>query len=258
MLLHFVVISVFDRDNHRAAKLGPKDPDFAHQSVAEHFRLAGIKADKAQDHMWYLVSGNSFVGYVKVFRNEKFARSWFRDIKQREASDNFWAFWRDGKPLMWTEGANIQQANQFVNYQALCRVRAFSAESAAESGWKNWISDNLTAIEVDLEQSRGRAKDEKGKDQASVGQPSRQTMEPRKHSRKYQELARAFAIVIVAANVDDPVHSVMLLQLDEKGAIDFNHEEFVLAKTTTRDAALNYAMKLTNMLKLRVLEIAKT
>ncbi len=78
------------------------------------------------------------------------------------------------------------------------------------------------------------------------------------HDRKYLELARTFAIVIITLNDDDPVRDVWLMQLDEKGEIDFDHEEFVLAQTTTRDAALNYAMKLSNLLKLRVLEIAKT
>jgi hypothetical protein len=50
MLLHFVVISVFDRDNHRAARLGPKDPDFAHQSVAETLRFAGIVTRRPSCH----------------------------------------------------------------------------------------------------------------------------------------------------------------------------------------------------------------
>jgi hypothetical protein len=48
------------------------------------------------------------------------------------------------------------------------------------------------------------------------------------------------------------------MNLDETGEIDFDQEEFVLAQATTRDGALNYAMKLSSMLKLRVLEIAKT
>jgi hypothetical protein len=78
------------------------------------------------------------------------------------------------------------------------------------------------------------------------------------HDRKYLELADTFAIVIIAPNDDDTRRDVWLMQLDEKGEIDFDHEEFVLAQTTTRDAALNYAMKLAGMLKLRVLEIAKT
>ncbi len=88
MLLHFVVISVFDRDNSGGAKLGPKDPDLAHQSVAETLRMAGIRSSKPQDHMWYLMSGEKCVGYVKVFREERYARNWFRDLKEREASTN--------------------------------------------------------------------------------------------------------------------------------------------------------------------------
>jgi hypothetical protein len=77
--------------------------------------------------------------------------------------------------------------------------------------------------------------------------------------RKYLELARTFAIVIISPNYDDDAaHAVWLVSLDEKGDIDLGPEEFVLAKTTTRNAALNYAMKLSNLLKLRVLEIAKT
>ena len=75
MLLHFVVISVFDYDNHRAARLGLKDPNVAHQAFAETLRLGGIKASGPQDHMWYLVIGERMVGYVKVFREERGARN---------------------------------------------------------------------------------------------------------------------------------------------------------------------------------------
>ncbi|MBN8955495.1 MAG: hypothetical protein J0H17_02705 [Rhizobiales bacterium] len=166
MLVHFVVISVFDRDNHRAAKLGPKDPNQAHQSVAATLRLAGVTPSKELDPMWHLVSGNKLVGYVKVFREERYARNWFRDLKERRDSRNFWAFWRDGYPLALIEGANAKDANQFVNYQALCRVRAFSAQSAAQNGWDRWISGNLTAIEVDLDDSR---------DPRTVGKEGRET-----------------------------------------------------------------------------------
>jgi len=180
MLLHFVVISVFDRDNSGGAKLGSKDPDFAHQSVAETLRFAGIRASKPQDHMWYLTSGEKCVGYVKVFREERYARNWFRDLKEREASRNFWALWRDGRPLIWTKGANARDANQFVNYQALCRVRAFSAQSAAENGWNSWISGNLTAIEVDLDDSRSRTTVEKAKRETTVVQPSRLSTDTRR------------------------------------------------------------------------------
>jgi hypothetical protein len=75
--------------------------------------------------------------------------------------------------------------------------------------------------------------------------------------RQSRELARTFAIVIIPPNADQ-AHGVWLMNLDEKGEIDFSLEEFVLAQTATRDAALNYAMGLANLMKLRVLEIAKT
>lgn len=256
MLLHFVVISVFDRDNHRAAKLGPKDPDIAHQEVAASLAMAGVNAGKPLDPMWYLMAGDRVVGYVKVFREERYARNWFRDLKERKASRNFWAFWRDGKPLIWTKGANAREANQFVNYQSLCRVRAFSAESAAANGWKNWISGNLTAIEVDLDETRDRATDGKVKTETSAAHQSRS--DAARYDRKYLELTRTFVIVIISPGDDDRAYAVWLMNQDEKGEIDFDHEEFVLALTTTRDAALNYAMKLATLLKLRVLEIAKT
>lgn len=77
------------------------------------------------------------------------------------------------------------------------------------------------------------------------------------HDRKYLELARTFAIVIIRPD-DDAAYAIWLMNLNEKGEIDFGSEEFVLAQTATRDAALNYAMKLADLLKLRVLEIAKT
>jgi hypothetical protein len=74
--------------------------------------------------------------------------------------------------------------------------------------------------------------------------------------RKYLELARTFAIVITPPNDDNPTPAVWLMNLNEKGEIDFDLEEFVLSYTTTRDAAINYAMNLAKLLKLRVLEIA--
>jgi len=157
MLLHFVVISVFEERHAFDAKLGPKDPDLAHQSVAETLGRAGIKAGKPQDPMWYLILDNKFVGYVKVFREERYARNWFRDLAEKEASTNFWAYWRDGYPLALVQGAKTTDANQFVKSIAICRVRAFSAEAAAENGWKNWSSRNLTAIEIYQDKSSGGA-----------------------------------------------------------------------------------------------------
>jgi hypothetical protein len=176
MLVHFVVISVFDRENHRYARLGPKDPDLAHQSVAATLNTAGISIGKPLDPMWYLMFGDKFVGYVKVFREERYARNWFRDLCEREFSRNFWALWRDGYPLALVNDANAKDANQFANYVSLCRVRAFSAQRAAENGWKNWISGNLTAMEVSLDDSRGRAtKEQIGREAAAVDRTSRQS-----------------------------------------------------------------------------------
>ncbi len=151
MLLHFIVISVFEDRHSSEARLGPMDPDLAHQSVAETLRKAGVKASATQDPMWYLIREGKIIGYLKVFREERYARNWFRDLAEKEESRNFWAFWRDGHPLALVEGANAKDANQFVSTMSLCRVRAFSAQSAAENGWKNWISGNLTAIEVFLD-----------------------------------------------------------------------------------------------------------
>jgi hypothetical protein len=156
MLLHFVVISLFE-ERHAFDALGPKDPDLAHQSVAETLGRAGIKSGKPQDLMWYLILDNRFVGCVKVFREERYARNWFRDLAEKEASTNFWAYWRDGYPLALVQGAKTTDANQFVKSIAICRVRGFSAQSAAENGWKNWISGNLTAIEIYQDKSSGGA-----------------------------------------------------------------------------------------------------
>ena len=174
MRLHFVVISVFDPNRSGDAKLGPKDANRAHQSVAATLRMAGVNVGKEQDPMWYLMTGDKFVGYVKVFREERYARNWLRDLKERETSRNFWAFWRDGHPLALIESANAKDANQFVNYQALCRVRAFSAQSAAENGWTNWKAGKLTAIEVDLENSRGGTTVEKAKGDTAIERSPRQ------------------------------------------------------------------------------------
>jgi hypothetical protein len=273
MLLHFVVISVFDRDNHRAAKLGLKEPDFSHQSVAETLRFAGIRASKPQDHMCYLISGDKFVGYVKVFREERYAHNWFRDLSERR---NAWAYWRDGCPFPLIKGANATKpANQFVNYQALCRVRAFSAENAAENGWKNWISGNLTAIEVDLDESRGRAVDEKVKRETAVVQPSRQNTETRRATprvpiecsewevtrgasdvdgpRPSEELSRSYDLSGLAP--PDTTATVRILKEGSTFLDDNVAEEFLLAKTLTVDTAEDYAGGLSSRLKLRVFRI---
>jgi hypothetical protein len=55
MLLHFVVISIFDR-NTGDANLGPKDPDLANQAVSEQFVRLGMKPTKPHDPLWYLMS----------------------------------------------------------------------------------------------------------------------------------------------------------------------------------------------------------
>jgi hypothetical protein len=128
MLLHFVVISVFNR-NAGDTKLGPKESDVARQSRVEMMarntemtlRMAGIKPSKPQDPMWYLMSHGKFVGYVKVFREERYARNWFRDLSEKDASRNGWAYWRDGYPIMLIEGGNTRDANQFVKLMAICR-----------------------------------------------------------------------------------------------------------------------------------------
>ncbi|NPU64723.1 hypothetical protein HL667_06930 [Bradyrhizobium sp. 83012] len=156
MLLHFVVISLFDERWSGEARLGPKDPDRAHQSVAQALGSMGLKAGPAQDPMWYLMRDGNMVGYVKVFRAERYAQNWFRDLAEQENSRNIWAFWRDGQPLALVDGANAREANQFVKSMSLCRVRAFSAESAADSAWKKWISGHLTAEEVFLDRGRDK------------------------------------------------------------------------------------------------------
>ena len=158
MLLHFVVISLFDERNARAAKLGPKDPDLAHQEVARTLSRAGADPGKPFDPMWYLVLNHKFIGCVKVFRKERLARNWFRDLREKDKSRNFWAYWRDGYPLVLVKGAKTTDANQFVKSMAICRVRAFSDQGAAETGWKNWISGNLTAIEVYVDESTSSVK----------------------------------------------------------------------------------------------------
>lgn len=157
MLLHFVVISLFDERHSGEARLGPKDPDRAHQWVAQTLGNMGVKAGPAQDPMWYLMRESKKIGYVKVFREERYARNWFRDLAEQENSQNFWAFWRDGQPLALVEGANARDANQFVKSMSLCRVRAFSAETAADTGWKKWISGQLTAEEVFLDRPRNKS-----------------------------------------------------------------------------------------------------
>ena len=106
-----------------------KGPDVARQSRVEMMarntemtlRMAGIKPSKPQDPMWYLMSHGKFVGYVKVFREERYARNWFRDLSEKDASRNGWAYWRDGYPIMLIEGGNTRDANQFVKLMAICR-----------------------------------------------------------------------------------------------------------------------------------------
>jgi hypothetical protein len=167
MLLHFVVISIFEERYSSEARLGPMDPDLAHQSVAGTLRNIGINAGAPQDPMWYLVREGKIIGYVRVFREERYARNWFRDLAEQKDSRNFWALWRDGHPLALVEGANAKDANQFVKSMAICRVRAFSAQSAAENGWRNWISGHLTAIEIFLDRPR-RSEDQRVNRETSI------------------------------------------------------------------------------------------
>jgi hypothetical protein len=94
-----------------------------------------------------------------------------------------------------TEGANAREANQFVNYQALCRVRAFSAETAAENGWKNWISGNL-------HESRGRAMDEKVKRETTVVQPARQNTETRRATPRVSIECSEWEVARGASDID--------------------------------------------------------
>lgn len=170
MLLHFIVISLFEESWAAEARLGPRD--LGRQWVSETFRQAGIRAGAPPDPMWFLIREGKPIGYVKVFREERYARNWFRDLAEKEDSRNFWALWRDGHPLALVEGANAQDANQFVKSMMICRVRAFSAESAAASGWKNWISGNLTAIEIFLDRPRSST------DQRAKREPSIDTRPP--------------------------------------------------------------------------------
>ncbi len=149
MLVHFVVISVFEERHSNEARLGPMDQ--GRQWISETFRQAGIRASSPPDPMWFLIREGKPIGYVKVFREERYARNWFRDLAEKEQSGSFWAFWRDGRPLALVDGANARDANQFVKLISLCRVRAFSAQSAAENGWKNWCAGRLTAMEVFLD-----------------------------------------------------------------------------------------------------------
>ena len=118
------------------------------------------------------------------------------------------------------------------------------------------VSGNLTAIEIDQDEPSERATNEKAKIEPNVAEPSRRNARTQP-DREYVDLARTFAIVPIPPTDDDPAHAVWLVNLDEKGEIDLGPGEFVFARTTTREAALNYAMKLSDMLKLRVLEIAK-
>jgi hypothetical protein len=84
MLLHFVVISIFEERYSSEARLGPMDPDLAHQSVAGTLRNIGINAGAPQDPMWYLVREGKIIGYVRVFREERYARNWFRDLAEQK------------------------------------------------------------------------------------------------------------------------------------------------------------------------------
>jgi hypothetical protein len=156
MLLHFVVISLFTRQAPDV-RLGPKDPDLAHEALASQMHRMGLKPHKPFDPMWYLTSNGEFVGYVKVFRTERYARNWFRDLSEQENSENIWAYWRDGRPVAMMEEPNAKGANQFVDSIALCRVRAFSDESAARNGVSRWFSGNLTADEIFLDEKKRKA-----------------------------------------------------------------------------------------------------
>ncbi len=100
----------------------------------------------------------------------------------------------------------------------------------------------------------GKSPDDKAKSQQT--ETDEESSRRKVGAREYLQVERTFAIVIVSTD-DDPAYAVCLMNLDAKGEIDLDHEEFVLAQTATRDAALNYSMKLSNLLRLRVLEITK-
>jgi hypothetical protein len=170
MLLHFIVISLFTRQAPDV-RLGPKDPDLAHQTVASQMRRMGLKPHKPFDPMWYLTSNGKFVGYVKVFRNERYARNWFRDLSEQENSENIWAYWRDGGPVAMREQPNTKGANQFADSIALCRIRAFSEESAAQNGVSRWFSGNLTATEIFLDEKKRKA--EGARRETNINRPKR-------------------------------------------------------------------------------------
>jgi hypothetical protein len=222
MLLHFVVISIFDR-NTGGARLGPKDLDLAHRAVSEQWRRMGMGSfGKARDPMWYLMRDDDFVGYVRVFREERPARYELLTLSEQDVSKNPWAYWRDGYPLALIEGSNCKDANQFVDYVAICRVRAFSDQAAAENGWRNWISGNLTAIEIyqDKKPRRG-ATDERATD---ITQRRRLTwkldadisgffeVRPRKEKRGVIVQSDGWKVTTGESSVDGPRPSEMLIR----------------------------------------------
>ena len=72
-------------------------------------------------------------------------------------------------------------------------------------------------------------------------------------------LRNTFAILIIPPDHNpDNLYGVWLMRLNARGEPDFEQEEFVLARTTTLDAANNYAKKLADLLQLDVFGIQKT
>lgn len=72
-----------------------------------------------------------------------------------------------------------------------------------------------------------------------------------------RRLGESLAIVITVPD-EDGIREVWLMHLTEAAELDFDHEPFVLARTRTYEDAAEYARKLADILRLKVMAIEKT
>lgn len=145
----FVVLAIFDSQNWRDAKVGEKDPVISRSNLGDAFERLGVKSpfgkEKEFEPMYYLVRDNRPIGYARVYKEEMYARMWFRMLRDRK---DIYAIWRDGLPLVWSKNPRFGDGNQFLHLMVICKVRAFTDESAAQKAWEGFSSDRLASVET--------------------------------------------------------------------------------------------------------------
>ena len=82
----------------------------------------------------------------------------------------------------------------------------------------------------------------------------------RLHERKLAMTAgrNDLAIVILPQDQEDGTFRVCLRELDANGNVNWDGDDFIVARTNTLDAAANYSQGLADILKFKVLQLKKS